>query len=52
MPAKDENSDVKVSENMMLSSKDRDVFIEALLNPPEPNEALHKATQEHRKVLG
>lgn len=33
---------------MRLSERDRDVFIEAFLNPPEPNERLRQAAERYR----
>ena len=32
-----------------LSSRDRDIFLSLLENPPEPNEALKKAVKEYKK---
>lgn len=43
---------VKDHDVMVLSAEDREVFVEALLNPPKPNEALRKAAQKHRQILG
>ena len=33
---------------MRLSERDRDVFIEAFVNPPEPNERLRQAAERYR----
>lgn len=36
---------------MRLSAQDQQLFVEAVLNPPEPNEALQRAKQRYlRKV--
>ncbi len=43
---------VKDHDVIVLSAKDRSVFVDALLNPPKPNKKLREALQEHRKVLG
>lgn len=32
-----------------LSDRDRDIFLEMLKNPPEPNEVLRKAVKEYKK---
>jgi uncharacterized protein (DUF1778 family) len=39
-------------ERMMLAGADRDAFLEAVLNPPEPTEKLVAALQRHRDLLG
>ncbi len=38
---------IRKHEEMVLSDRDRDIFFEALLNPPPPNEALIDAFAEH-----
>ncbi len=43
---------VKDNDVIVLSAKDRSVFVEALLNPPKPSKKLREAVQEHHKVLG
>lgn len=43
---------VKDHDVMVLSGKDRSVFVDALLSPPKPNKKLREAVKEHRKVLG
>lgn len=43
---------VKDHDVIVLSDKDRSVFVDALLNPPKPNKKLREAAREHRKVLG
>lgn len=37
---------------LSLTATDSARFIEALLNPPEPNDALRKAVARHRALLG
>ena len=39
-------------ERLHLSDADRKVFLAALDNPPEPNQALRRAAQRHRGVTG
>ena len=39
-------------EKITLSAKDWDVFYDALVNPPEPNEKLRKATRRYRERVG
>ena len=39
-------------ERMLLSGADRDAFMKALLNPPEPTEALVAALKRHRELFG
>ncbi len=38
-------------EVMSLSGKDREAFIEALLNPPAPNAALKGAMKAHNELI-
>jgi len=35
-----------------LCVQDQHLIVEAILNPPEPNEALHRAVQRHRELFG
>jgi uncharacterized protein (DUF1778 family) len=35
--------------NMVLSVRNQQTFVDALTNPPEPNEALRKAARAYRK---
>jgi uncharacterized protein (DUF1778 family) len=35
---------------MELRDKDRRIFVEALLNPPEPTEALKAAVARHEQM--
>lgn len=39
-------------ERMVLVGADRDAFLDALLNPPEPSEELVKAFRLHRELTG
>jgi uncharacterized protein (DUF1778 family) len=39
-------------ERMVLSGADRDAFLEALRNPPEPTDQLIAALKRHRELLG
>jgi uncharacterized protein (DUF1778 family) len=39
-------------EKTTLSAKDWDVFYDALVNPPAPNEALKKAARRYRERVG
>jgi uncharacterized protein (DUF1778 family) len=38
-------------ERRMLVGADRDAFLEAVMNPPEPTEKLVAALRRHREVL-
>jgi uncharacterized protein (DUF1778 family) len=37
---------------IQLSRKDSRAFVEALLNPPEPNERMIAAAQEYKRSMG
>ncbi len=39
-------------ERMVLSGADRDVFLEAIRNPPKPTAALVRALRRHRELFG
>ena len=39
-------------ERMVLMGADRDAFLEAVLNPPEPSEQLIGALRRHRRLMG
>lgn len=41
---------VKESNVLLLSDRDRDAFLSALENPPEPNKNLKKAFLEYKKI--
>lgn len=43
---------IACNNSMILSDRDRDLFIAALENPPEPNEALRGAIKEHQEKYG
>lgn len=36
-------------ETLVLSSRDREAFFDALVNPPEPSERLTRALAEHKR---
>lgn len=42
---------IKEHEQITLSKKDRETFINALLNPREPSAALKKALKKHNKEI-
>ncbi len=37
--------------NWLSSEKDREIFFNALINPPEPNEKLKQAMKKHNELL-
>jgi len=39
-------------ERMVLAGKDREAFLRALSNPPEPAPPLIKALRRHRELFG
>lgn len=39
-------------ENVALSTKDWEVFYDALVDPPEPNERLKQAARSYRERMG
>ncbi len=39
-------------ERMVLTGTDREVFLEAVRNPPEPTDALVAALRRHRDLIG
>ena len=41
---------IREYELLELRNEDRRVFVEALLNPPEPNEALKAAAARHKEM--
>ena len=43
---------IKEHEMMILSVQDREVFVEALLNPPEPSDKLKAAAQRYKQQMG
>ncbi len=43
---------IDMHEKVALSAKDWDVFYDALLNPPEPNDRLKTAARRYRERFG
>lgn len=43
---------VQEQEIMTLSAQDRAVFVQALLNPPEPSQKLRAAAQRYKQRIG
>ncbi len=43
---------IRRHEVIVLSARDSIAFVEALLNPREPNEALREAFRRHRELIG
>jgi uncharacterized protein (DUF1778 family) len=43
---------IESHEKITLSAKDWDVFHDALINPPEPNETLKEAARRYRERVG
>ena len=43
---------IESRENIVLPATDWDTFYDALLNPPEPNEALRAAAHRYRERIG
>jgi uncharacterized protein (DUF1778 family) len=43
---------IDTHEKVTLSAKDWDVFYDALINPPEPNEKLKAAARRYRERFG
>lgn len=39
-------------QRMILSGADRDAFLDAVLNPPDPTPKLVDALRRHRKMMG
>ena len=39
-------------QRMVLAGADREAFLEAVLNPPEPADTLVAALRRHREILG
>jgi uncharacterized protein (DUF1778 family) len=40
---------IKKSETILSSQRDNEVFFNALINPPEPNNALRSAVSQYKK---
>jgi len=43
---------VQEHELMVLTKRDRETFVNALLNPPAPNRKLREAARRHRQLFG
>ena len=43
---------IEATEIVRLSVEDQQRFAEAILNPPEPTAALHRAFEWHRELFG
>ena len=43
--------DVEDAATLVLSDADRDAFLDALANPPEPNDRLRAAAERHRNQV-
>jgi uncharacterized protein (DUF1778 family) len=43
---------IQEHEMMILSVRDREVFVEALLNPPNPGDKLRTAAQRYKQKIG
>ena len=43
---------IEASEIIRLSVEDQRLFAESIINPPEPNAALHRAFEKHRQLFG
>ena len=41
---------IRESQSLFLRDEAREVFVKALLNPPEPNEALKAAAARHKQM--
>jgi len=42
---------VKEHEKILLSKKDKEIFFDAILNSPEPNDALKEALKSYKEAL-
>lgn len=43
---------IKEFETLVLRDEAREVFVNAILNPPPPNEALRLAARRYREMMG
>lgn len=43
---------IQKHEMMELIGRDREVFLEALINPPEPSEKLQSAAKRYKQLMG
>lgn len=42
---------IQKSETILASQRDSEIFFNALVNPPEPNEALVSAAKQYKKMV-
>lgn len=42
---------IRKNNSIILSNEDRDAFLKALENPPEPNKKLKQALKYHKKLI-
>ena len=42
---------IQKSETILASQRDSEIFFNALVNPPEPNEALVSAARQYKKMV-
>ena len=42
---------IRRQEELVLSEEDRELFIDLLINPPQPNDALRRAVEEYNNHL-
>lgn len=42
---------IRKSNSIILSNEDRDAFLNALENPPEPNKKLKQALKHHKRLI-
>jgi len=42
---------IQKSETILASQRDSEIFFNALVNPPEPNEALVSAANQYKKMV-
>ncbi|NJO93351.1 MAG: hypothetical protein HC820_01425 [Hydrococcus sp. RM1_1_31] len=48
-PNQDRQLDLKVTERLVLSNRERDLFLSAMENPPTLNDSLKSAIQKYRE---
>ena len=46
------NKIIQQHQTMKLTKKDTEAFVDAVLNPSEPNEKLSAAVSEYKKIMG
>ncbi len=42
---------IRKDNSIVLSNEDRDTFLKALENPPEPNKRLRQALKHHKRLI-